>query len=217
MTRQETFKRRIRQRMEKTGERYGAARRALIEKSVNPDRRQWVSEPEMADDTLRESTGKGWDEWCDLIDAWPGKARDHTAIATFLREEHAVDGWWAQTITVGYERITGLRLPYQQPDGTFSAGKSRTVSADPTMLRQLLLDDDARNDLFPGFDTELRSRPTTKVLRVAIGPGVAQFSLDALDDGRVKVAVVHDKLASPAQVEEWKSYWSAWLEAIDEA
>lgn len=216
MTRQETFKRRIRQRMEKTGERYGAARRALIEKSETPGRRQWVSEPEMADDTLREATGRGWDEWCDLIDAWPDKGEGHTAIATFLREDHDVEGWWAQTITGGYERITGLRLPYQQPDGTFSAGKSRTVTTDAGMLREMLLDEEAREDLFPGFETELRSRPTSKVLRIGIGPGVAQFSLEPIDDGRVKVGVVHDKLPSPAEVEAWKTYWSDWLEAIDE-
>jgi hypothetical protein len=33
MTRQESFKRRIRARMEKTGEKYGAARRSLIEQA----------------------------------------------------------------------------------------------------------------------------------------------------------------------------------------
>jgi hypothetical protein len=217
MTRQETFKRRIRQRMEKTGERYGAARRALIERSETTGQRKWVSEPEMAGATLQEATGRGWDEWCDLIDAWPGRDGGHTAIATFLREEHEVEGWWAQTITGGYERITGLRLPYQQPDGTFTAGKSRTVEADPVMLREMLLDDGDRADLFPQFDTELRSRPTAKTLRVGIGPGTAQISIEALDEGRARVTIAHDRLPSPDSVEEWKAYWSAWLEAIDGA
>jgi hypothetical protein len=181
MTRQETFKRRIRERMEKTGERYGAARRALIEKSAAGSGRQWVSEPEMSDETLRSATGKGWEEWCDIIDVWPGKEKGHTAIAAYVHDEHEIDGWWAQTVTVGYERITGLRLPYQQPDGTFSAGKSRTVTTDPGMLRAMLLDDDDRADLFPGIDTQLRSRPTAKTLRVGIGPGAAQISIEALD------------------------------------
>jgi hypothetical protein len=217
MTRQETFKRRIRHRMEKTGERYGAARRALIEKSDVRSQREWVSEPEMAEDTLRETTGRGWDEWCDIIDAWPGKDEGHTAIATFLRDDHGVEGWWAQTITVGYERITGLRLPYQQPDGTFSAGKSRTVRADPAMLREMLLDDGDRSDLFPGVETDLRSRPTAKTLRIGIGPGTAQVMIEPLDDGRAKVAIAHDKLPTPAAVEEWKAYWTDWLEAIDGA
>ena len=215
MTRQETFKRRIRQRMEKTGERYGAARRVLIEQSSSSGERQWASEPEMADDTLQEATGRGWDEWCDIIDAWPGRAQGHTAIATYVREEHGVDGWWAQTVTVGYERITGLRLPHQQPDGTFSAGKSRTVTADAELLREMLLDGDDRADLFPGLETELRSRPGSKVLRIGIGPGTAQIALDTQDDGRVKITIAHDKLPTPDAVEEWKGYWSDWLEAVD--
>lgn len=217
MTRQETFKRRIRERMEKTGERYGAARRVLIERASNEGQREWASEPEMADKPLREATGRGWDEWCDLIDAWPGHRDGHTAIATFLRDDHGVEGWWAQTVTVGYERITGLRLPYQQPDGTFSAGKSRTVTADAAMIREMLLDDEDRADLFPGFDTELRSRPASKVLRIGIGPGTAEVTLDPLADGRVKITIAHDKLPAAEDVEPWKSYWSDWLEAIDQA
>lgn len=46
--------------MEKTGERYGAARRVLIEQSSTEGEREWASEPEMADDTLREATARGW-------------------------------------------------------------------------------------------------------------------------------------------------------------
>lgn len=217
MTRQETFKRRIRRRMEKTGERYGAARRVLIEHASAPEPKQWASEPEMADVTLREATGRGWDEWCSILDAWPGHKDGHTAIATYLREKHAVEGWWAQTITVGYERITGLRLPHQQPDGTFTAGKSRTVTVDIALIREMLLDDEARSDLFPGLETELRSRPTSKVLRIGIGPGTAQIALDPQDDDRVKITIAHDRLPTAEAVEDWKGYRSDWLEAVDEA
>jgi hypothetical protein len=216
MTRQETFKRRIRQRMEKTGERYGAARRVLIEQASAPKQRQWSSEPEMAEETLREATGRGWDEWCEVLDAWPGHGGGHTAIATHLREEHGVEGWWAQTITVGYERITGLRLPHQQPDGTFTAGKSRTVTVDVKLIREMLLDDEARADLFPALETELRSKPTSKVLRIGIGPGTAQIALDPQADDRVKITIAHDRLPTAEAVEEWKGYWSDWLEAVDE-
>jgi hypothetical protein len=202
--------------MEKTGERYGAARRVLIEQASAPKQRQWSSEPEMAEETLREATGRGWDEWCEVLDAWPGHGGGHTAIATHLREEHGVEGWWAQTITVGYERITGLRLPHQQPDGTFTAGKSRTVTVDVKLIREMLLDDEARADLFPGLETELRSKPTSKVLRIGIGPGTAQIALDPQADDRVKITIAHDRLPTAEAVEEWKGYWSDWLEAVDE-
>lgn len=215
MTRQEAFKRRIRERMEKTGERYGAARRVLINQTS--EGRTWVAEPEMSDESVRSATGRGWDEWCDILDAWPGHTQGHTAIAAYIREGHGVDGWWAQTVTVGYERITGLRLRYQQPDGTFSAGKSRTVIVDASSLREMLLDDTDRADLFPGLDTELRSRPASKVIRIAIGPGTAQIALDPKDDGTTKVAIVHERLPASDDVEQWKGYWSEWLAAIDES
>lgn len=217
MTRQESFKRRIRARMEKAGERYGAARRALIQQADGTGSRRWVSAPSMSDEALRGATGRGWDEWCDLIDEWPGDASDHGAIVAFVQEEHGVPGWWAQTVAVGYERITGLRLLYQRPDGTFNAGKSRTVTADAEMLRAMLYDDADRADLFPGMETELRSAPTTKVPRIAIGPGVAQIALEPRPDGRVKVTISHERLPGPEYVDQWKAYWTEWLEALDES
>ena len=216
MTRNESFKRRIRARMRKTGERYGAARRALIDQAPTPPGRTWAASPETSDDAVRAATGRGWNDWCDLIDAWPAHTEGHTAIAAYLEAEHAVDGWWAQTVTVGYERITGARLPHQQPDGTFSANRSRTITTDARALRQLLLDDTDRPDLFPGLETELRSRPTSKALRIAIGPGSAVISIEARPDGRTKVAVQHQRLPSPPEVEYWQAYWSEWLAALDE-
>ena len=79
----------------------------------------------------------------------------------------------------------------------------------------MLLDDDDRADLFPGLETDLRSRPDSKVLRIGIGPGTAQIALEPQDDGRVKITIAHDKLPTADAVEEWKAYWSDWLEAVD--
>lgn len=217
MTRQESFKRRIRARMAKTGQRYSAARQTLIDQAPAQGARTWAATPETSDEAVRTATGRGWDEWCDVIDAWPGHTDGHTAIAAWLQDHHQIDGWWAQSVTVGYERITGRRLPYQRPDGTFSAGKSRIVHADHEALRAMLLDDADRADLFPGIETELRSRPSSKVLRLAVGGGIAQFSLEPLGDGRVKAAIDHEGLPSFDDVQRWKQYWSEWLAAVDGA
>ncbi len=215
MTRQESFKQRIRARMEKTGERYAAARRVLISQA-GTHRRTWHAQPEVTDEAVGSATGKEWDDWCDEIEAWPGHVEGHAAIAAHL-VAIGVDPWWAQTVTVGYERITGVRLPYQRPDGTFTAGKSQTIGVDATELRTMLLDDAHRAGLFPGFDTLLRSKPSSKSIRIAIGPGVAELALTPIPDGRTKVAVSHDKLPNFDDVEEWKFYWSEWLDAVDES
>jgi hypothetical protein len=222
MTRQESFKRRVRERMARTGERYVAARRALIEKAdardadAAPDGRRWVSEPEQSDEVVREATGRGWDEWCDVIDAFPGRGDGHAAIATHVQQEHDVEGWWAQTVTVGYERIVGLRLPHQGLDGTFTAGRSATIRVDSAALRETLLDEDGRAALFSGIETELRSRPTSKNVRLRVGSGTAEIAIDQRDDGRAKVTIAHAKLPEATDVELWKSFWGDWLAALDE-
>ena len=214
MTKQESFKRRVRTRMEKTGEKYGAARRNLIQRNQAGSHRDWVSEPELSDDAVREATGRGWDEWCDLIDAGPGKGAGHKTIVGFLEEEHDVGSWWAQGITVSYERITGLRLPHQNPDGTFTAGKSRTVDVEAETIRSALQKEEDRAELFPGQETQLRSQPGSKVVRLGIGGGVAQISLDSTKQGRTRISIQHEKLDGPEEVTKWKSYWADWLDAV---
>lgn len=202
--------------MATTGERYSEARRILIEKSESTDSgRTWIAPPEMSDEAIRSGTGRGWNEWCDLIDAFPGIGDGHTTIADHVRDDLGVDAWWAQAVTVGYERITGLRLPHQMADGTFAANKSRTLTIDAHELRRLLLDDGDRAHLFPDVLTELKSKPTAKALRMAIGPGVAILSIADLGGGRTKVAVQHRQLPTFDAVEEWKFYWAAWFDAIE--
>lgn len=218
MTTQESFKQRVRFRMAHTGERYLEARRVLLH-NARPiaGARRWVALPELSDQTIRRGTGRGWDEWCDLIEAFPGRHDGHAAIASHLSGEHGLDAWWSQGVTVGYERIAGLRLPHQMPDGTFTANKSRTVVADIEVLRAGLLDDEQRLDLFPGLATELRSRSTARTVRLAIGVTVAAITLDSRGDGRVKIVVEYRRLPSLDAVEEWTFYWSEWFDAIDDS
>ena len=217
MTRNATFKRRVRERMAKTGEKYGAARRVLIEQRADRDPLAWVSEPQHSDALIKENTGHGWNEWRDLIEAWPGHVEGHAAVASWLQREHRVDGWWAQSVTVGWERISGRRLPGQMADGTFTANASATISADVAMLRELLLDDESRADLFGGLKTELRSKPGSKNVRLRMPEGVASLWFDPKDDGRLALGAQHAKLPSADAVQDWKAFWAQWLRALDEA
>jgi hypothetical protein len=52
MTQQESFKRRIRERMAKTGERYAAARRELVNQAARKEGRVWVSQPEVNNESV---------------------------------------------------------------------------------------------------------------------------------------------------------------------
>lgn len=223
MTTQESFKRRIRSRMAKTGERYNAARRALLEPGprTTTTGRGWVAEPESNDELVTAKTGHSWDEWVGLIDSGPGREAGHTAIATWLREEHAVDPWWAQGVTVGYERITGIRLPGQMPDGTFTVSRSRTLPGDIGTTRELVLDDDARAALLPGLRTSLRSAPTSKQLRFELSDdassesaGVLALSINPAKSG-VKLVVTHERLPSVEAADVWKAFWGDWIADLE--
>ena len=120
-------------------------------------------------------------------------------------------------MTVGYERITGLRLPHQMPDGTFTANKSGTVTIESDLLRGLLLDDDDRAQLFPNIPTELKSKLTAKAIRIAMRTGSATIRLEERSGGRTQIAIQHSQLPTFDDVEEWQLYWGEWLEAIDKA
>lgn len=221
MTTQESFKKRIRARMQQTGEKYNAARRVLIEQAehrrrAGDDGREWAAEPEHSDDAVRAATGRGWDEWVTVIDGGPAAADGHAAVAAWLQEKHGVAGWWAQSVTGGWERITGRRLPHQMADGTFTANKARTMVVDVDTVRALLVDDDGREALLPGRDTTLRSRATSKSLRVELEQGVALFAFDDRGDGRTTVTVAHEKLPRFEDVQLWKQFWDDWLDALAE-
>jgi hypothetical protein len=216
MTRNRSFKRRVRERMAKTGEKYGAARRILLEQANDRDGRSWVSEPEHTDAIIRANTGRGWDEWRVLIDAWPGHEDGHGAVATWLQEEHGVPGWWAQSVTVGWERITGRRLPHQVADGTFTANRSATIVTDHLALGEMLRDDDGLADLLPGLEAERRSRPTSKNVRISLDSGVVEIAISPKDGGRATVHISHAKLSSPEEVAHWKAFWADWLAALDD-
>ncbi|TFC04762.1 hypothetical protein E3O42_04485 [Cryobacterium adonitolivorans] len=184
--------------------------------------RIWAAEPVQTDDAILENTGHAWEEWADLIDAGPGRQAGHTAIAAWVHAEHAMDGWWAQGVTVGYERITGLRLPGQMPDGSFRVSRTRVLAIDRDVMRVLLLDEGARADLFPGFDLLLRSKPASKALRFTLARngealGSILFSTDLLPDGRLRLSVTHEKVASFDEGEQWKLFWADWLAAVEQS
>ncbi|MFN2484165.1 MAG: DUF4287 domain-containing protein [Candidatus Limnocylindria bacterium] len=140
MPTQKTFKRRVRARSEKTGESYTAARAQLIRRAdAGAGASGETSAPAVApaesavempttDEAIRSATGRGWTDWFGLLDEWGGTERRHPEIAHWLREEHGVDGWWAQSVTVGYERARGLRAKGQMATG-FTITVNRTINA----------------------------------------------------------------------------------------
>ena len=94
MTRNKSFKGRVRARMDKTGERYATARRQLVAKATatgEPEAQPAPAaqgpgaqapapspagasatgfKPPYSDEVIRSNTGRSWDEWFALLDRW---------------------------------------------------------------------------------------------------------------------------------------------------
>ncbi|NDK30669.1 DUF4287 domain-containing protein [Nesterenkonia haasae] len=211
----------LRHRMADAGKRYAALRtEVLAEPDQNHHSSGWASSPEMSDATTRAKTGRGWNEWVALIDAGPGREAGHATIAAWIGDEHGIDAWWAQTVTVGYERIAGLRLPGQMPDGTFSVSRSKSVVMEWTELRSLLSDPVARSVLLPEMMSTERSKPGVKAPKFLISDpqtatelGVVQFRADPAKSGS-RLVVTHEKIPGLQTAEAWKEFWASWLQDL---
>src|SRR5687768_12334069 len=130
MPAQKDLKRIVRSRMEKTGESYTAARRHIVNKknrTLAPPPPDYAAPAGMSDATISKKTGRTWAEWVEHLDAFGAKEKTHRETAEHI-DSLGVDGWWAQSVTVGYERIRGLRARGQRRGGSWEASKSKTFS-----------------------------------------------------------------------------------------
>ncbi|MCG5443776.1 hypothetical protein NIE79_001920 [Micromonospora sp. NIE79] len=232
MTTQRSFKARVRARMEKTGESYTTARRHLINRTVEPTTASIAASPpaptgptaaaaaaqteRIADDLIRARTGSGWAEWFAVLDAASATEWTHTRIARHLTTEHEVPGWWAQTITVGYEQARGLRAPGQRRGGGFEASASRTVAVPAVRLFEAFADETARARWLPDVEVRVRTATAPRSFRAdwAGGPTRIVVGIDAVGESKARVNVLHEKLTAAEQAAELKAYWRDRLAAL---
>jgi uncharacterized protein YndB with AHSA1/START domain len=226
MPTQKDFKRLVRARMRKTGESYTTARLRLLEKNNGPASAARRGSPEptpreaaarakaeyaelagMSDAVISKRTGRTWAEWVRALDAERAAEKPHREIAKYV-SSLGVPDWWTQTITVGYERIRGLRARGQQRDGGYQATKSRTFNVPIATLYHS----------FAHARTRQRWLPVTVAVRTAQPNRTMRINWD--DDTRVAigfmskgagksaVAVQHERLRDKAAADAMKQAWS---------
>ncbi len=241
MTRQKSFKSRVRTRMDKTGEKYTTARRQLrgetssapapeevagsasvpeepaapLGSGTGPDA-EGVKPMRLPEAQVRERTGRGWDEWFSLLDDWGATSRNHTEIARWLVTEHQVPGWWAQSVTVTYEQQRGMREPGQKSDGYFSAGGTRTVAVPVDRLFDAFADSELRERWLPDVAVKVRTATAPKTFRADWLDDGTRLVVTFAPKGEAKsvVAVQHEKLANSDTAGRIKAYWRDRLSAL---
>jgi hypothetical protein len=245
MATQKVFKQRVRTRMAKTGESYTTARLQLLRKASTPGvtgpralaldptptvppaegetagaetsatRADTAAPPPTSDDAVVRASGRSYEEWFRLLDAWGATDRNHAQIARWLVAEHEVNGWWSQSITVAYERARGMRARHQMPSG-FEVAVTRTVNVDAERLLTSFTSPSIRRRWLPGAD--MPQRPTTAA-------GTARFDwpdppsrvvvvVIAKGPGKSLASVTHEKLPDAESAERQKAAWRERLAAL---
>jgi hypothetical protein len=237
MTKQKSFKGRVRARMAKTSESYATARRQLLAKATAdadapPDQAAPTPggadaaagpAPDAAgvtlpysDKSIRANTGRGWDEWFELLDAWGAVERTHTEIARWVNREHGVDGWWSQGVTVGYERARGLRAPGQRRGGQFEVNASKTVAVPVERLYEAFADPDLRERWLPGETFEVRVAHPGKSIRANWDDGstLLVVGFTARGESKSQVSLIHQRIPDAETAAKLKSWWRDRMAAL---
>jgi hypothetical protein len=211
MTERRTFKRRVRERMSKTGESYTAARSQVARKRDRDlaARKRLASTAERPpDEKLKEATGKTWDQWFSILDRWGARGRKHPEIARFLMEERGVPGWWAQTVTVWYERARGMRLKHQQASG-FSVSASKTIAVPVGVLFEAFVNERRRRVWLPEATMALRTSRPRRSARFDWEDGGTRVvvAFEGTGPSKSTVSLAHERLPDADDAETMKAMW----------
>jgi hypothetical protein len=219
MPRNKDLKRLVRARMRKTGEAYTAARANIVRKSesIAPSQFDFAALAGMSDASVKEKTGCTWERWVHALDRLKADKMSHGEIAELVKTKYKIDSWWSQTVTVGYERIKGLRARGQQRDGSYEATKSRTFDVPVTKLFNAWAKAPVRRRWLDGASVKVRTATAPKSIRLDwIDGSIIAVGFVAKTKTKSSVAVAHTKLPDKESATRVKQYWGERLDALGE-
>ena len=209
MTTQRSFKRLVRSRMEKTGESYTAARASAARRGrAEPAAKLGLT---TSDETIRERTGRGWEEWFDLLDDVGRGGADAPRDRALARRA-------AGHPPAGLERAGGRRqlrahaAACAPPASTRTASPitaTKTVAVPVERLYDAFVDASLRERWLPGGD--LRERTATKPRSARFDWGEdgtrVHVAFAAKGEAKSTAALSHARLADGEEAERMKAFW----------
>jgi hypothetical protein len=234
MPRDKDLKRLVRARMQKTGEAYTAARAQVLRKrtakkarttaaptprlttTVEPAALDYGGLAGMTDAIIEAKTGRTWQQWTRTLDGHGAHEMAHRDIAALVSKDYGVPDWWTQAVTVGYERIKGLRARGQRRDGTYEANKSRTFNVPVKALFDAWADADVRRRWL-GSTVKVRTATSPRSMRLGWADGtIVVVGFEAKGTAKSVVALSHTKLPDKDTANRLKQYWAERLDALAE-
>jgi hypothetical protein len=208
------LKRLVRARMKKTGEAYTTARSNILKKPRNKPSTNYAALAGMSDAVIKQKTGCTWERWVKSLDYHGAEKLSHGEIAALVKKTYKVGDWWSQTVTVGYERIKGLRAKGQRRDGSYEASKSRTFDVPVKTLFDAWADEGARRRWLDGATVRVRTATSPKSMRLDWNDSIVAVGFTPKGKAKSSVAVQHTKLPDRDTANRVKQYWSDRLDAL---
>ncbi|HET7240507.1 MAG TPA: hypothetical protein VFI77_05075 [Gemmatimonadales bacterium] len=222
MTTDKDFKRLVRARMQKTHESYTAARSHFAAREPTSTRpsspaTDYARLAGRSDEIMKARTGCTWERWVKALDHVRAYEWSHRDIARYVKEKYKVADWWVQSVTVGYERIKGLRAIGQRRSGAWEASKSRTFAAPVDAIFHAFHDPRRRRRWMADAKPTIRSATPSKSMRMTWPDGTTVIvGFTAKGAAKSQVAVQHEKLPDQATAVQMKAYWAERLNALNE-
>jgi uncharacterized protein YndB with AHSA1/START domain len=235
MPQNKDLKRLVRTRMKKTGESYTAARAQVLRKPrrkttarsttaparaaraalASPAVAEYATIAGMSDDVVKAKTGCTWERWVKALDRAGAATLSHAEIAKLVNDKYKVGPWWGQMVTVGYERIKGLRARGQQRDGSYGASKSRTFNVPVERLFDAWADASLRKQWLDGKAVKVRTATAPKSLRLDWPDGgIIAVGFQSKGAAKSSVALEHTKLPDRETANQLKQYWTGVLDKL---
>jgi len=171
----------------------------------------------MSNEAVRAKTGQTWERWVKALDRVEADRWPHREIARHLVGEYGLSGWWSQTVTVGYERIRGLREVGQRRGGSYEVTKTKTVAVAVGKLYRAFSDKRRRAQWLSDADVIIRAAIRDKSLRITWIDGTSvEVYFTKKGVTKSSVSVEHRTLPSRAAATAMKAYWGERLAELAE-
>ncbi len=173
----------------------------------------------ISSEAIKKATGKSWQEWFTLLHQMKAGELSHKAIARKLYDEYKIAGWWAQGITVEFERAIGRREIGQTCDGDYQASASKTVTGtvDQALKAWKKYVGNVRNFNGVAFANKPRTSKTDKwrYWRVDLADQTkVTIVIGDKGAGKAHLAANHEKLPDKKAVDRWKAFWKNFLNMV---
>lgn len=194
----------------------------------------------VSDAAVAEATGRDWAAWLAWLDERGAESLDHRAIVALVADADVDNGWWQQTVAVGYERARGLREVGETADAGFQVGVQRTLPVGQDALWDVLVAPEGRAawlgavaafeptpgyryETADGIAGEVRTVKPGERLRLTWQPSdragatTLQLSLACPrnDDAKTTLRFHHERLADAGEREAMRDRWRSALDRLE--